>query len=99
MTHYVDEDNHIYATLRSSNTVSLRRLVHGEIEVLGEATLNVTPGTWYTLRMETVGNSVRLFVNGTQVAAANNVGPPEGQIALATYKAAADFDDFLAYQP
>jgi pectate lyase len=86
-------------TLRSSNTVSLRRLVHGQIQVLGERTLNVTPGTWYTLRMESVGSSLRLFVNGTLVAAANNAGPPNGQIALATYKAAADFDDFLAYQP
>jgi hypothetical protein len=99
ITHYVDESNYIYVTLRSSNTVSLRRLVGGQIEVLGERTLNVTPGNWYTLRMETVGSSLRLFVNGTQVAAASNVGPPAGQIALATYKAAADFDDFVAYQP
>lgn len=99
MTHYVDDQNHVYVTLRSSNTVSLRRLVHGQIQVLGERTLNVTPGTWYTLRMESVGSSLRLFVNGTLVAAANNAGPPNGQIALATYKAAADFDDFLAYQP
>jgi hypothetical protein len=33
------------------------------------------------------------------MATASNVGPPAGQIALATYKASADFDDFLAYQP
>lgn len=99
ITHYQDVDNYIYVTLRSSNIVSLRRLEHGQIQVLGEQALNVTAGNWYTLRMETVGNSLRLFVNGTQVAAASNVSPVTGQIALITYKAAADFDDFLAYQP
>ena len=56
-------------------------------------------GTWYTLRMETVGDSLRMFLNGTLMATATGVGPPVGQIALATYKASADFDDFLAYQP
>jgi hypothetical protein len=75
ITNYLDEDDYTYVTLRSSNRVSLRRLVHGQIEVLGEQTLNVTPGTWYTLRMETIGNSLRLFVNGTLVATASNVGP------------------------
>jgi hypothetical protein len=99
ITHYLDDDDYIYVTLRGSNRVSLRRLVHGEIQTLGEQTLNVTPGTWYTLRMETVGNSLRMFVNGTLIASADGVGPPTGQIALATYKASADFDDFLAYQP
>jgi hypothetical protein len=100
ITRYLDENNFIYVTLRNSNTVSLRRLVHGQIEVLGERPLTVTPGTWYTLRLETVESSVRMFVNGTLMVAADNVlSPHEGRVALATYKASADFADFLAYQP
>lgn len=99
VTHYADEDDFIDVTFRSSNRVSLRRLLHGQIQTLGEQPLNVTPGSWYTLRMESVGNSLRMIVNGTLLATASHVGPPVGQIALATYKASADFDDFLAYQP
>jgi len=46
-----------------------------------------------------LGRSLRKFVNGTLIATAGNVGPPAGQIAVATYEAAADFDDLLAYRP
>ena len=39
--------NYYYLTVRSSNTVSLRKVVNGSITVLGTATLSVTPNTWY----------------------------------------------------
>lgn len=86
-------------TLRSSNVLSLRRLIGGQIHVLSEQPLNVTAGTWYTLRLEGIGGKLRVYVNDTLRISADE--PPffRGQVGLVTYKAAADFDDFLAYQP
>jgi hypothetical protein len=67
----------------------------------------VTLGQWYTLRIEVLGGQTRVFVdNQLQLATNADPGPtstdetPEkGQVGLITYKATADFDDFLAYQP
>jgi hypothetical protein len=100
LARYENDSNYIYVTLRSSNVLSLRRLSFGQIEVLEEQPLTVTPNTWYTLRLEKIGNKVRVYVNETlRISAEDNVGLPGGRVGLLTYKAAADFDDFIAYQP
>jgi hypothetical protein len=97
---YVDDNNYVYASLRSSNRVSLRRLVNGRIEVLAEAPLTVTPGAWYTLRVEALLHATYVYVNGELVLEGpNHWMLPNGQTGLITYKTAAEFDDFLAYQP
>jgi hypothetical protein len=97
---YVDDQNYVYVSLRSSNTVSLRRLVNGQIEVLAEAPLTVTPGAWYTVRAEALLHATRVYVNGELVLEGpNHWMLPHGQTGLVTYRAAAEFDDFLAYQP
>ncbi len=99
---YVDDANYAYVSLRNTNQISLRQLVNGQINVLTEAPFTVTPGTWYTLRVEAGLFSTNVYVNGELVLE----GPPlrsrmapRGQVGLVTYKAAADFDDFFAYQP
>jgi hypothetical protein len=100
LARYENDSNYVYVTLRSSNVLSLRRLSFGQIEVLDEQPLTVTPNTWYTLRLEKIGNKLRVYVNDTlRISAEDNVGLPGGRVGLLTYKAAADFDDFIAYQP
>ena len=96
---YTDDQNYIYVTLRSSNMLSLRRLVNDQIQVLSEQPLTIAPGTWYTVRMERIGDKVRVYVNDTLHLSASAAGAPAGQAGLITYKAAAEFDDFLSYQP
>jgi hypothetical protein len=97
---YVDDQNYVYVSLRSNNTVSLRRLVNGQIEVLAEAPLTVTPGAWYTVRAEALLHATYVYVNGELLLdGPNHWMLPHGQTGLVTYKAAAEFDDFLAYQP
>ena len=100
MLRYVDDRNYVYVSLRNSNRISLRRLVDGQIQILAEAPFTVTAGAWYTLRAEALPDATHIYVNGEPVLA----GPalttsPRGQVGLVTYKTAADFDDFLAYQP
>jgi hypothetical protein len=66
---------------------------------MAEQPLNVTTGTWYTLRLEKVGGKVRVYVNDTLRISHDEPAPYGGQVGLITYKAAADFDDFHAYMP
>ena len=67
---------------------------------LGSAVQNVTPGVWYRLRMEMVGNQLRAFVNGRLVIE-TTVDASEwgGKFGLLTYRAQADFDDIRVVTP
>jgi hypothetical protein len=102
-----DERNHLYVSLRGRGVVSLWRRTNGVIQQLATRALPVTAGTWYTLRVEIVNGQTRVFVDGLlQFATQADPGPTvtdgtpaKGQIGLITYKATADYDDFVAYQP
>ncbi len=96
---YVDESNYYYLTLRTSNTVSLRKLVNGVITELGTAPYTVAPGTWYRLRLDAVGNEIRGFVNGAQVLQVIDSSHAKGQGGVLTYKTAAEYMNYFAWQP
>lgn len=99
MARYVDAGNYYYVTVRSSNVVSLRKLVNGTVHVIAEAPMTVSRGTWYTLKLEAVGTSLRAYVNGRVVAQGTDNSHAAGRYGLAMYNTAASYDDFLVYQP
>jgi hypothetical protein len=99
MARHVDERNFYYLSLRSSNTVSLRKVVNGSITTLGNASFTVQPGTWYQLRLDAVGNRLRGYVDGTLMLEATDNSLSSGNSGPVMFRAATDFDDFLAYQP
>jgi hypothetical protein len=94
-----DASGYTYLALRKSNTVTLRKVISGQITQLGTAVFNVTPGAWYRLRLEIVGNRVRGYVNGRLVLEAIDNHPLLGVGGMVTYRTQADFDDFRAVQP
>ena len=94
-----DQSNYYYLTVRNSNTVSLRKVVNGAITVLGTAPLTVRPNTWYDLRLDAVGNELRAFVNGAQVLQSIDASHASGQGGILTYKTAAEYVNYLAWQP
>lgn len=96
---YVDASNYYYLTVRTSNTVSLRKVVNGTVTVLGTASLPVTANTWYDLRLDAVGNELRAFVNGVQLFQAVDSSLASGQGGPLTYKAAAEYLNYSAWQP
>ena len=98
-TRYRNTGNYYYLSVRSGNQVSLRKLVNGSITVLRSAPLTVTPGNWYDLKLESIGNQVRGYVNGALVVQATDSSHASGQSGAVTYKAAAEYDGFLVYQP
>ena len=64
MARFVDASNYYYMTVRSSNTLSLRKLTNGAITVLATVPLTVSADTSYALRLEAVGSQLRGYVNG-----------------------------------
>ena len=107
MARYHDDRNHLFVTLRSRGVISLWRRTNGFITQLATRAMPVTAGTWYRVRVEVVNGLTRVFVdNQLQLSSSADPGPTiaeysdsKGQVGLITYKATADFDDVVAYQP
>jgi len=86
-------DSYYYLAVRSSNTVQLKKLVGGTSTTLASGSLTVSAGTWYTLRIEVSGTTLRGYVNGNLVGTASDSQFSSGQAGLATFNASAAFDD------
>jgi hypothetical protein len=99
MARQSDARNYYYLTLRSSNQLSLRKFVDGAATVLASTAFTVAPGTWYDLRLEVVGSELRAYVNGTLRLEATDTTHTHGRSGPVMFKTAADYDDFIAYQP
>jgi pectate lyase len=79
--------------LINSNRAELQAVNGSQITVIGSASLTVSTGTFYTLRIEVNGSTIRGFVNGTQVGSGTNSQYSAGRIGLATVFASAVYDD------
>jgi hypothetical protein len=101
MARYVDDNNYYYLTLRSNNTVSLRKLTNGAITTLDTASFPVSTGNPYRVRLSVVGNALLGYVNDQLLVEAIDANAPHtvGRHGLAMYKTRADFDDYLVIQP
>lgn len=101
MARYVDDNNYYYLTLRSNNTVSLRKLTNGAITTLDSAPLAVSTGNTYRVRLSVVGNALLGYVNDELLVEAIDTNAPHtvGRHGLAMYKTRANFDDYLVTQP
>ena len=87
--------NYYYATLRNANKIEIKKTVAGSAKLLATADFTVNTGTWYTLRLEAQGTTLRAFVNGTQYLSVSDSQFAAGQAGLATYNGSASFDDVL----
>ncbi|MFV2019577.1 pectate lyase family protein [Micromonospora sp. LOL_023] len=79
--------------LTNSNRAELQVVNGSSVDVLGSASLTVSTGTWYTLRIESSGSNIRGFVNGSQIGSGSDGSYGSGQIALVTGYAGASYDD------
>jgi hypothetical protein len=96
---YRDDRNYYYLTLRSSNSLSLRKLVNGVITPIRDVPVNVTVGTRYALRLDVTGSTLRAYVNGNLLIQESDTTHAAGRTGAMTWKTAAEFDDYVAYQP
>jgi len=98
---YVNDGTYYYLSVRSSNTLSLRKLVNGSITVLG--TVPFVPATSAPgdrLRLEIIGNKLRAYANGElAIESTDTQQIVSGRFGLVTYKASAWFDNFNVFEP
>ncbi|MFZ5896987.1 MAG: peptidoglycan DD-metalloendopeptidase family protein [Myxococcota bacterium] len=87
--------NYYYATLRSSGKIELKKLVNGSSTTFSSKSFTVSTNTWYPVRLEAVGSSLRLYVNGSLQLSASDSTFASGRMGLGTYYASAEFDDVL----
>jgi hypothetical protein len=99
LARYQDLDNYVYLSWRRSNTLTLRKLVNGQIQELGVVSQPLPAGTWHHVKLDAVGKWLRAYVDGRLVLEVVDPQPTPGQVGVVTNRAQADFDDFLAARP
>ena len=87
--------SYYYLALRSSNRVELKKLVGGSSTLLAAAGFAVTTGTFYTVRLDVAGTTLRGFVNNTQLVTASDSQFSAGRAGVATFNTSAEFDDVV----
>ncbi|KXK59995.1 pectate lyase [Micromonospora rosaria] len=81
--------------LTNTGRVQLGKRLGGNPQVLATSAATVTTGTWYTLRLEAFGSSLRGFLDGVQVLSATDTSLASGRVGLYTSYASASFDDVV----
>ena len=99
MARYQDPSNYYYVSLRSSNQISLRKVVNGQITVLKSAPLPVADGRDFLVRLDVVGTKLRVYVDREFFFEAADATFASGKAGLVTYRAGASFGAFSAVQP
>jgi pectate lyase len=93
----LDFNNYYAASLLNSGggTLELRRKVNGSSTTLVSKAFALTTGTWYTVRLEMAGSTLRMFVNGTLQLTASDSSRSSGAIGLIPMKAATMYDNVV----
>jgi hypothetical protein len=99
MVRYTDPSNYYYVTLRSSNDLSLRKLVNGVITELAHKPFTLKMGQPYRLRIEAIGTKIVVYLNDSVWVQASDSSHPQGRSGLITYRAAARFTGYGSWQP
>jgi hypothetical protein len=92
---FQNPSNSYFVALRSNGTLELKRVVNGAATAMVTRQLAVSPGVWYTVKLEAIGSALRAYVDGVLQASATDTRFPSGKIALGTSFATAEFDDVI----
>jgi hypothetical protein len=92
---YSNANNYYYVTARSSGVLQLKKMVGGAFTTLAAATLPIGIGTTSRLRLEAIGDHVRVLVDNKPVMRVRDSSLSSGVPGLMMYKASADFDNIV----
>lgn len=90
-----DPKNYYYVTVRSSNSIELRRMVNGRFEVMESASFPFELNRDYRLRLEAVGSWMRAYVDGQLLVEARDATHTHGQAGIHMYRASAEYDNVV----
>src|SRR5262245_48241171 len=87
--------SYYYLALSNTGTLVLGKRSGGALTTLASAPASVPTGTWQTVRLEAFGSTLRGFVGNVKLVTATDGTFSSGRAGLATYYAAASFDDVV----
>jgi hypothetical protein len=99
MVRYTDPSNYYYVTLRTSNEISLRKVVNGVVTELDRDAVPLQVGTPYRLRVEAIGTKLIVYLNDQVRLEARDSSHAQGRAGYVTFRAAASFSGYSAWQP
>ncbi len=99
MVRYSDPSNYYYVSLRTSNELSLRKVVNGVITELARVPITVQYNQSYRVRIEAIGTKLIVYLNDQVRLQASDASHPRGRYGVVTYRAAASFSSLVAWQP
>ncbi|HEY6124381.1 MAG TPA: hypothetical protein VIV63_07000, partial [Steroidobacteraceae bacterium] len=99
LARYVDEGNHYFLSIRSSNQLQIRKVVNGVTTVLRAVAFTPAPGAMREYTFSVLGNELHAYVDGQLVATALDDSLPRGRYGMGTFRAAATWQDFSVDQP
>jgi pectate lyase len=95
-THYmlsIGSDGKLVIRKRVNSTSTSAQKIGSDVD------LDLTTGTWYTLRFELVGNTLSGYLDGELQITASDSSIVAGSVGLGTTQATAEFDDVLVEVP
>jgi pectate lyase len=92
---YQDGNTYYAASLKGGDTIELRKKVNGSSSTLVSKSYTLATGTWYTVKLEMAGSSLKMYVNGVLELETVDSSISSGGIGLVAYKTVAKYDDIL----
>lgn len=94
---YQDGNNFYAASLYNSNggKLEIRKKVSGSTTTLATIDYPLATGTWYTVKLDIVGSTIRMYVNGVLQLTATDSSLTSGAVGLVAYKTSASFDQVV----
>lgn len=92
---YSDNSNTYRAVIHGYNQLRLQKKVSGALTELANESYTFNTGTIYTIRLEAVGTNLKVYVNDNLEISETDASHSSGEIALATWKTTANFDNVL----
>jgi hypothetical protein len=92
---YVNASNYYYVTARSGGGIFLKKIVGGSVTSMSYAPYPVTLNRTHRLRLEAVGNHIRVLVNERPWIYVRDNDISGGQPGVMMYRTRADYDNVL----
>jgi len=92
---YRDGNNYYAASLTGGNTLELRKKVSGSTSTIASKPYSFATGTWYTVKLEMAGTSLKVYVNGNLELQATDGSLSSGGIGLVAFKTVAKYDNIV----
>ena len=90
-----DGNNYYAASLVGGGKLEIRKKVSGSSSTLASKSYSLSTGTWYTVKLEVNGSSIKMYVNGTQQLSATDSSLSSGGAGLIAYKVVAKYDNVV----